>query len=177
MADYAFCPRCGGALDNRLIKQGEPERLVCGGCQFVFYLDPKLAAGEVVETEAGIVLVQRAIDPQYGKWVFPGGYVDRGEHPEAAAVREAAEEAGVDVALEGLLGVYAAPIGSPVVIVVYRGRMVGGAPRALDESLAVAEFPAARLPWDELAFPTTRAALRDYVAATAAPRPRRPDER
>src|SRR3989442_13629673 len=99
---YRFCPRCGGAFERRLLKTGEPERLVCTQCGYVFYLDPKIAVGTIIRTgpvragSAGrIVLVRRAIEPGYGKWAFPGGYVDRGERLISAAVREASEECGL----------------------------------------------------------------------------------
>ena len=104
---YRFCPRCGMSLESRLLKAGEPERLVCIGCEFVFYLDPKVAVGTIIENDQGdILLVRRAIEPGYGKWVFPGGYVDRGEEVQAAAVREALEESGLSVRLERLIDVY-----------------------------------------------------------------------
>ena len=76
---YSFCPICSGRLESRLLKAGEPERLVCSQCGFVFYLDPKIAVGTIIRAQdGGIVLVRRAIEPGFGKWVFPGGYVDRG---------------------------------------------------------------------------------------------------
>ena len=76
---YRFCPRCGGTFERRLLKAGEPERLVCTTCGYIFYLDPKVAVGTIIRATAGIVLVRRAIEPGYGKWVFPGGFVDRGD--------------------------------------------------------------------------------------------------
>ena len=94
---YSFCPMCGGDLEPRSLKQSEPERLVCVRCGFVFYLDPKVAVGTIIRDEQQrIVLVRRAIEPGYGKWVYPGGYVDRGELVVDAAVREAREEAGLE---------------------------------------------------------------------------------
>ncbi len=162
---YRFCPRCGHALTARCLKPGEPNRLCCNGCEFVFYLDPKLAAGVVTEQEGRVLLLRRAIEPAYGSWVFPGGFVDRGEHPEQAAVREAREEAGVDVRLESLLGIYSHPPGSPVILIVYRGTITGGEPQALDESLEVGLFSPAALPWSEFAFATTRLAIADYLRA------------
>src|SRR5436189_55188 len=94
--EYRFCPVCGAGLSSRLLKPGEPERLVCGGCDFVFYLDPKVAAGTLVTVEGRLLLLRRAIEPRYGMWVFPGGFVDRGEHPEQPAIREAREEPGIE---------------------------------------------------------------------------------
>lgn len=152
-------------MSLRALKAGEPERHVCDGCGFVFYLDPKVAAGVIVRCERGIVLLRRAIEPSYGRWVFPGGFVDRGEHPRATAAREAREEAGIEVAVGELVGVYHEPPGSPVVLIVYRAELIAGVPEARDESLEVGLFALNAIPWADLAFPTTRAALADYVAS------------
>lgn len=160
---YRFCPRCGGPLTTKCVKPGDPDRLCCDDCGFVFYLDPKLAAGVVATVEGKLILLRRAIEPAYGAWVFPGGFVDRGEHPEEAAVREAREEAGVEVRLDGLLGIYSHPPGSPVIIVVYHGVVTAGIPQALDESLEVGLYSPEEVPWDGLAFATTRLAVADYV--------------
>jgi 8-oxo-dGTP pyrophosphatase MutT (NUDIX family) len=103
---YRFCPRCGASLEPRRLKPTEPERPVCARCGFVFYLDPKIAVGTVIATpENRLVLVRRAIEPGYGKWVFPGGYVDRGEPLTDAAIREAREECGLDVRLDALVNI------------------------------------------------------------------------
>ena len=160
---YRFCPRCGGALESRSLKAGDPERLVCGACGFVFYLDPKIAVGTIIETDdARLVLVRRAIEPGYGLWVFPGGYVDRGETLAAAAVREAREESGLDVRLGQLVNIYSYPGSSPI-IVVYAARIVGGELCGDDECLEARLFAADRIPWSELAFRSTGEALRDYL--------------
>lgn len=76
--EYRFCPRCADRLEERTIKAGDPERLVCPNCGFVFYLGPKLVAGAIFELNGEVVLVQRDIEPGYGKWTFPGGFVERG---------------------------------------------------------------------------------------------------
>jgi ADP-ribose pyrophosphatase YjhB (NUDIX family) len=160
---FRFCPRCGGPLAHRLLKSGEPERLHCAACDFVFYLDPKTAAGAVVTCRDRVLLLRRGIEPAYGAWVFPGGFVDRGEHPEEAALREAREEAGVEVRLDGLLGIYSRPRGSSVILIVYHGEVIAGEPRPLDESLEVGLFAPHALPWDQLAFETTRLAVGDFA--------------
>jgi len=159
---YRFCPRCGGALERRLLKPSEPERPVCTECGFVFYIDPKIAVGTIIETHAGIVLVRRAIEPGYGLWVFPGGYVDRGEALTAAAVREAREECGLDVRLDGLVNVYSYPGRAPV-IVVYAATAIGGTLCVDDECIESAEFERSQIPWDRLAFRSTHDGLRDYL--------------
>ncbi len=106
-AAYRFCPSCGGPLERRLVKTGDPERPVCAACGHVVYLDPKVAVGTIIRAANDqLVLVRRAIEPGYGLWVFPGGYVDQGEEITAAAIREAREESGLDVRIDGLLNVY-----------------------------------------------------------------------
>src|SRR5882672_3022302 len=152
---YQFCPRCGGALERRRLKATEPERPVCTRCGFVFYLDPKIAVGTIIRAESGrIILVRRAIEPGYGKWVFPGGYVDRGEPLTSAARREAREECGLDVRLDGLINIYSYPGRAPV-IVVYAATALGGTLAADDESLEAVEVEPAQIPWGELAFRST----------------------
>ena len=166
---YRFCPRCGGELHERRLKATEPPRLVCRRCEFVFYLDPKIAVGTIIRSQSDrLVLVRRAIEPGYGKWVFPGGYVDRGESLTDAAIREAREECGLDVQLNGLVNIYSYPGRAPV-IVVYAATAIGGDLQSADECLEAGEFTAATLPWTDLAFRSTREGLRDYLAGLLHP--------
>ncbi|HSC26800.1 MAG TPA: NUDIX hydrolase [Vicinamibacterales bacterium] len=159
---YRFCPSCGGALEPRLIKTGEPERLVCVSCGFIFYMDPKVAVGTIIRAaDERLVLVRRAIEPGYGLWVFPGGYVDRGEEITAAAVREAREESGLHVRIERLVNIYSYAGRSPIIIV-YAATAIGGELQSDEESLEAALFHPDRIPWDRLAFRSTADALRDY---------------
>jgi ADP-ribose pyrophosphatase YjhB (NUDIX family) len=160
--EYRFCPRCGAALESRLLKEREPSRLVCTACEHVVYLDPKVAACTITLLEGGIVLLKRTIEPQVGKWVFPGGFVDRGESVAAAAMRETLEEVSLRVTLTGILDVYSFP-GSPVIVIVYAADVVGGDLRAADECDDARIFPPEEIPWDDLAFESTRAALKDYI--------------
>jgi ADP-ribose pyrophosphatase YjhB (NUDIX family) len=174
---FSFCPKCGARLESRVLKASEPERLVCTACAFVFFLDPKVATGCIVEVDGGIALLRRSIEPGYGKWVFPGGYVDRGEPVEAAAVRETLEEACLGVRLTSLLGVYSYP-DRPIVVVVYTGEVTSGRFGAADEALEARVFRPDRVPWSELAFSSTFDALRDYVRrfhALEAPPDARPE--
>jgi ADP-ribose pyrophosphatase YjhB (NUDIX family) len=165
-ATFRFCPVCGAPLEPRVLRVGEPARLVCtsGACGFVFYLDPKLAVGTIITDEDGrIVLVKRAIEPGYGKWVFPGGYVDRGEEVMMAAIREAREETGLDVRIGRLIGIYSYAGRTPIIIV-YAASIVGGELAVDEEGLEARWFAPDTIPWDELAFLSTREALRDFLA-------------
>lgn len=160
---YRFCPQCGGPLERRVLKASEPQRPVCTQCGFIFYLDPKIAVGTIIKATSGrLVMVRRAIEPGYGKWVFPGGYVDRGETLTNAAMREAREECGLDVRLDGLVNIYSYP-GRVPVIVVYAATAIGGSLCVDDECLETAEFDADAIPWENLAFRSTHDGLRDYL--------------
>ena len=100
-AVYRYCPTCGGPLEARTLKTGDRERMACAACGFVLYLDPKVAVGTIIRApDERLVLVRRAIEPGYGLWVFPGGYVDRGEQILDAALREAREESGLEIRID-----------------------------------------------------------------------------
>lgn len=159
---------CGNRLQERLLKTGDPARLVCTGpsCGYVFYLDPKVAVGTIIRGEGGgLLLLRRAIEPGFGKWVFPGGYVDRGEEVKRAAMREAREEAGLEVRIDRLINVYSYEGRAPVIIV-YAATRTGGALAIDEESSEVREFSAEEIPWDDLAFKSTYEALRDYLGVS-----------
>lgn len=163
-----FCPKCGGALGLRPVFPDDKERLVCGECGFVFYLDPKVAAGTIPEVDGKLILTRRAINPCRGKWVFPGGYVERGETVGDAAVRETLEETNLEVTLDGLLNVYSYT-GALVVVIVYTARVTGGVLKAGPECLEVKAFDPRDIPWDELAFPSTADALKEWLARGRGP--------
>jgi ADP-ribose pyrophosphatase YjhB (NUDIX family) len=160
--EYRFCPRCGGDLEKRVVKTTEPERLVCLNCSFIFYQDPKVVASTLFTFEGGIVLLKRGVEPALDKWVFPGGYVDRGETVQDAAVRETREECQVEVELGPLLNVYSYRR-SPSVIVVYTAQVLSGKPAAGDECVEARTFAVEKIPWDDLAFDSTKDALKDYI--------------
>jgi 8-oxo-dGTP diphosphatase len=109
--------------------------------------------------------VLKAIEPGYGKWVFPGGYVDRGEEITLAAIREAREESGLDVRIDRLINVYSYAGRAPI-IVVYAATWLAGELVVDDEGLEAGSFEASAIPWDELAFRSTRDALREYFDAS-----------
>jgi ADP-ribose pyrophosphatase YjhB (NUDIX family) len=160
--EYRFCPRCGGDLEKRSVKPMEPERLVCRSCSFIFYQDPKVVAGTIFTLDNRIVLLRRGVEPAMGKWVFPGGYVDRGESVRDAAVRETQEECCLEVELGALLNVYSYP-GSPNVIVVYAAQVTGGKLKPADECVEAKTFAPSEVPWPDLAFDSTKDALSEYI--------------
>ena len=178
-----FCQKCGAPLAVRVIEDRELE--ACPNDDFVLWRDPKVATAVVVEAEGRIVLGRRAIEPGYGDWCLPGGFVNHDEDPMSAAVRECREEIGAAVEIVELLGVYhvSKMTGSSIVGIAYRGRLPSGATiRAGPEMFEVGLFRPDALP--EIAFPSHREVLEMYVAAPArsglppspgraAPRPQR----
>ncbi len=159
---YKFCPQCGGLLQKRLLKSGEPERLVCTACGFVFYIDPKLAAIALVPLDGGLVLVRRAIDPGYGLWVVPGGFVDAGEPVQEAVVRETLEETHLTVHVKRLFNVYSYR-NHRTVVLAFLTEYLKGELAAGDETLEARVFRPQEIPWEKIAFSSTRDALREYL--------------
>jgi ADP-ribose pyrophosphatase YjhB (NUDIX family) len=159
-----FCVSCGSELVYRTWKEGDGTMQLCcknPECNHVHFLDPKVAAGVIPSIDGKAIIVQRAHNPGKGLWTFPGGFVNRGEVVSEAAAREAKEEAGVDVKVGLLMGVYSFP-GNPTVLIVYAGEVIGGEPRALAESTDLRLVAPDEIPFDDLAFDTTRAAFRDW---------------
>ncbi|MBM4283916.1 MAG: NUDIX hydrolase [Deltaproteobacteria bacterium] len=161
--DYRFCPLCGGSLAERLLKPREPKRLVCTDCGFIFYIDPKLAVLALIPLQGGIVLVRRSIEPGYGLWVVPGGFVDLGETVEEAVVREAQEETGLTVRVERLLKVYSYRH-SRTVLLAYVTRRLDGELVAGDEELEARVFAPRDIPWSLIAFSSSRDSLKDFFS-------------
>ena len=154
---------CGAPLETRVVEAHDPRpRLVCSECGFIFYIDPKVAVGTIVRKGEGLLLLKRSIDPGYGKWTFPGGYVDRGETLEEAAVREAEEETGVRIALGPLLCLFSYRHRG-IIVIVYEASWESGEARATPEALEVKWTRPEALPWKDLAFPSTRSAFREYL--------------
>ena len=158
-----FCPLCGGTLGRAAVPPDQREQAVCTACGFVFYLNPKVVAGTIPEEHGRVLLTRRSINPGRGLWTFPGGFVDFGETVEDAAVRETFEETGLKVDLIGLQNVYSYP-GAPVIIV-YRAKVVGGTLTTCAENDCLEWVAPEAIDWDTLAFPSTREALREWVAA------------
>jgi ADP-ribose pyrophosphatase YjhB (NUDIX family) len=113
---------------------------MCPRCRRVIYYDPKVAAISVVERGEEILLIRRGNQPGYGLWSMPGGYVDRGEVVERAAIREVMEETGLEVEIEQLIGLFSEP-GRPVMVAAFAMREIGGLLGPGEEALDVGFFP------------------------------------
>ena len=153
-----FCPNCGSPMADRFAF-GRTRR-VCSACGFIFFREPKLAAGALVEKDGKALLVRRAVDPKLGFWCLPAGYVEYDEGPVAAVIREVREETGLAVRVTGLLEAYhvrSDPRGLGVILI-YRAVPVCGELRPGDDASAVTFFAPEDLPPD-LAFASTRRAL------------------
>lgn len=162
------CPQCGARLEQRPV--GERMRPVCPACGFIYYLNPVVAAGTLVEQDSRIVLVRRGVEPGRGLWGLPAGYVEADESVEEAAIRETREECGLIVELDGLLGVYSfgAEGDARGVLILYAAHVIGGALRAGDDALEVGWFTLETLPPDDqIAFQTHRQALHEWSRARA----------
>jgi ADP-ribose pyrophosphatase YjhB (NUDIX family) len=145
-----FCTQCAGRLELRVVGLSGKPVPVCPQCGAIHWIDPKMAAGCVVVEGERVLLVKRGIEPGYGKWVFPGGHVDRGETVEEAALRETFEECGVVAELDELLGLFSYPR-RPVIVAAFKAHLAPSSPppAPLDETLEVGWFTAdevARIP-------------------------------
>lgn len=159
----AFCHSCGGAMRLGAHPGETRPRHACASCGRIHYLNPLLVAAVIPEYDGKVLLLRRARPPRAGAWVFPGGFVEYGETAEEAAQREAEEEAGIAVQPGSVLGVYSRR-GPGVIMVVYRGSVESSVFTPGEEATEAAWFTPDAIPWDDLAFDTTAAALRDWAA-------------
>ena len=158
-----YCSRCGAPLELGLVPGEHRERLVCGACGFIAYVNPRLVVSTLPVTDAGdLVLLRRAIEPAYGTWAQPGGFLEADETAIQGAVRETLEETGLEVVPTAIVGLYSQPHSS-VVVVAYEAIIVGGEAQVTDEALEVTAFSPEAIPWASIGLDTTRWALRDWV--------------
>jgi len=157
------CVLCGTRLVQR-DDRGHP-RPTCPVCGWIYYRNPAPAAGVLLHTARGVLLVRRKYPPAEGDWCLPAGFMEYGESPEQCAVRETREETGLEVRLGSLFGVYAGMDDPRVraVLILYTAERIGGRMRAGDDAVATRFFPLDRLP-DRIAFAAHRKALRELAA-------------
>ncbi len=165
--DVHYCPKCATRLEWR--STGDRQRPICPACGFVFYFNPVVGAGALVEKDGRVVLVRRGVEPKFGLWSLPSGYVEADEMAEDAAVREMEEETGLKIEIDDLLGVYSfGEEPQTGVLILYSAHPVGGELRAGDDAQAVETFdPSGIPPDDQIAFRTHLQALRDWRRARA----------
>lgn len=164
MAPLNYCVECGGALSEKWVAAESRNRLVCTNCGYIHYQNPKVVAATLPVIEGKVLLIRRGIEPAFGAWSYPAGYVEMGETVEEAAQRETREETYLEVRLARLLNVYSRRQAG-VVVVAYLAEAVSGEPRPGAEVLDVGLFAPDEIPWTDLAFPTVTAALRDWLDA------------
>jgi ADP-ribose pyrophosphatase YjhB (NUDIX family) len=159
LEEARFCPRCGQPATVAY-----PRSITCPHCGYGAYYNPKpVAAAIPVAANGKIILLRRAFEPGKGLWTFPGGFVDLGETVQQAAHRETREELDIAIELGPLVGVYSRAE-ERTVLIVYAAR-TSEPPRTTDEATEVRSFDRDDVPWDDLAFWSTRDALRDFLAA------------
>ena len=162
-----FCSNCGTRVVVRTPEGDHQPRHVCDTCGTVHYENPKLVVISVPEYEGRILICKRGIEPRLGFWAIPGGFLENHETLEAGAAREAREEACIDVEIGSLLLV-ANVTHARQVHVFFRSRMRTPHFATTPESTEVKLVDVKDIPWADLAFPSTEAALRHYVADRAA---------
>jgi len=155
-----YCSACGGTVSHRVPIDDNRERAVCDDCGRVHYRNPLIVVGCVAERDGRVLLCKRAIEPRYGYWTVPAGFMELGETVAGGAARETLEEACATVEL-GHLFACVDVIDAGQVHLFYTGRLVGDYAVG-EETLEVGLFAEEEIPWDEIAFQSGRFALRKY---------------
>jgi len=157
-----FCIQCGSDRVVQRIPDGDDHtRDICDACGHIHYFNPKVVVGALPIWQGKVLLCKRAIEPRYGKWTLPAGFMEENETLEDGAARETLEEAGARIQIDGLYTVMSLPDISQVYML-YRARLADLDFHAGTESLEVALFDESQIPWEELAFRTISTTLRHY---------------
>lgn len=158
-----FCSQCGHPV-RQLIPDGDHRlRDVCNHCNTIHYQNPRVIAGCLPAWGDQVLLCRRAIEPRYGFWTLPAGFMENGESMAEAAIRETREEACTDVKQLELYSLFDLPMINQV-HVFYRAELCAAQFAATEESLEVALFDEQDIPWSELAFPTISRTLECFFA-------------
>jgi ADP-ribose pyrophosphatase YjhB (NUDIX family) len=162
-----YCGECGKSVSRKVPQGDNLPRFVCDSCQHIHYHNPKIVAGCIPEWQGRILLCRRAIEPKLGLWTYPAGFMEIGEGTEEAAKRETFEEAKAQVTINRLHSVLSLPhIGQ--VYLTFIGQLIAEEFAAGSESLDVRLFERREIPWNDIAFPVVKDALRRYVEDVAA---------
>jgi ADP-ribose pyrophosphatase YjhB (NUDIX family) len=158
-----FCSECGSTVTLRVPEGDHLLRHVCPGCGTIHYQNPKMVVGCIPEWEDKVLLCRRAIEPKYGLWTLPAGFMENGETTLEGAARETWEEAGARIEIGGLYTLYNLPHINQVYLM-FRARLLDLDFQPGIESLETRLFTEAEIPWDEIAFRTVRATLEQYFS-------------
>lgn len=156
-----FCSNCAAPVVRRIPPGDELPRWICDACGEIHYQNPKVVVGCVPEWEGRVLLCRRAIEPRYGYWTLPAGFLENGESVGEGAARETREEAGARVELIEAFTMLSVPMVNQV-HVFYRARLLDLQFRPGEESLEVALFDEAAVPWEQIAFRTVGQTLRHW---------------
>ncbi len=156
-----YCSHCGQPVIEKIPDGDSRARFVCEQCGTVHYQNPKIVAGCLPEWENRLLLCKRAIEPRYGLWTLPAGFMENGESTEQAAIRETLEEARAEVIDLALYGVFSIPQISQVYMM-FRARLARPEFGPGHESLEARLFGEHEIPWDRLAFPVMQRTLERY---------------
>ncbi len=156
-----YCSQCGLKLIHRIPEKDDRPRFICEACEMIHYENPKMVVGTIPAWEDKILFCKRAIEPQYGKWTLPAGFLENGETVEEGAVRETWEEAGATVVDLKPYAFYNLTFVNQVYLM-FQARLPELAFSAGDESLEVVLYSEDEIPWDDLAFPVIRKTLQCY---------------
>lgn len=162
-----YCSNCGQPLFQGIPPGDDRERYFCKSCGYVAYQNPRMVVGALPEYDGRILMCRRAIEPCYGLWTLPAGYLENGESVTAGAVRETREEACADIANLTAYALFSIPHISQIYLI-FRAELSGNAFASGAESLEVRLFRPDEIPWDRLAFRAIAATLRCYESDLAA---------
>ncbi len=156
------CRNCGTAVVYRVPDDGDTrERAVCPACDTIHYENPLNVVGTVPYWGEHVLLCKRNIEPRWGKWTLPGGFMELGETTQQGAARETDEEAGAKIEMEGLQAVLSVPRVSQVHLF-YRARLLSDHFHPGHETIEARLFLEQEIPWDEIAFKTVRETLKCF---------------
>ncbi|MFT6589749.1 MAG: ADP-ribose pyrophosphatase YjhB (NUDIX family) [Rhodoferax sp.] len=158
------CKNCGIAVIYRIPGDGDTkQRAVCQGCLTIHYENPLNVVGTVPYWGDKVLLCKRNIEPRWGKWTLPAGFMELDETVAEGAARETVEESGAQFEMEGLFSlVNVARVGQ--VHLFYLARLLSDHFEPGYETIEARLFSEDEIPWDELAFKTVRETLECYFA-------------
>jgi ADP-ribose pyrophosphatase YjhB (NUDIX family) len=156
-----FCSNCAAALVSKIPPGDNRERFCCENCGMIHYENPKVVVGTLPVWDDLVLLCKRAIEPRYGYWTLPAGFLENGETTAEGALRETSEEAGAHVELGQLFTAYDV-VHVNQIHLFYQARLLDVEFTAGIESLDVRLFSEEDIPWSEIAFRTVSQTLERY---------------